>query len=270
MPRIRAFADQQRDREPLMRLADRATVELLLLMDLVTTQGAGVDELAAAMPEDAASAYLEFRAFFGPRIKQSILVAVGQAFQMSTVDADGLVTVAGDLPRRQLDGRVSLVGRLAWIASELPLLKRHGELYEEEQRETDALVDEILRLDTDNAADMQRARAIWPRAEELYKWAQQGARISRGDPDALEYARSVLDAWEADLAREEVQARRRIAFATGAAEPDASQVQEAIEAASERVDEVTSQLRAARRRVEELTGLSNEASERLTELLALR
>lgn len=269
--RIRCFADQDVDREIVELLATREAVDLLLQMDMVTSGGDGLAEYERTADPDVAESYAAFRAWFAPRLMQAIMVSVGRVLQAGEVTHDGRVAI--DEKRLHLavaiDERAGLAGRLNWIAGELPSLHEvYGQLYDDEAVEAVALCAEADALDLGTDDGWSRGLAMWPRLEELYKWAQPGARISRADPDAVAAARSTLEAWAERIG--EAEARKVARLAVLAGERDATDIAElraSITDCNTQLGELAARRSRLDRAATETQGQIERLSERLTELL---
>lgn len=269
MIRVKTFADQDRARAFLDRLATSHTADLMLMMDLVTTDGDGLDALAA-MPPEATEAYMRFREWMGPRIVQSMLSVVGTVLQASIVDDDGGVRIdeAGAQAIKAQDERATLAGRLGWLLTEIPSLQdAYGQLYEHEIDEAYDLCAEADTLDLGSTAGWARARAVWPRLEEFYKWAQPGARISRGDADAIAEARATLEGWSAKIDEQEAEIRRRREMVAGSVPvEDADDLRATIEECNAQLAILSAEASSADRARKTIQHRISECSERLTEL----
>lgn len=268
---IRSFRDQDRDRAVVEQIARREVVDLLMQMDLVTTDGAGLAEHEKRVPPEEVESYAKFRQWIGPRFQQAIVVAIGQALQASAVDGAGHVSLDESRLRVAItiDERVGLGARLDWIGAELrSLTDAYGELYDEETVEALALSEEIDGLDIGTDAGWDRARAIWSRAEELYKWAQPGSRITRQDPDAIADARATLGRWQAQIEREEQERMKRLAVVGGRDADSGAQLKDAIREVEDQIEALLAESKALRRRHQENRRATDALSQRLTDLLA--
>lgn len=269
MIQITTFQDQDRDRETVEALVVDQVADLLVMMDVVTSGGDGLETMAA---EDAAhfEAYSEFREWFGPHIAAAMQSAIGQVLQAADVDASGAVAI---LPERLREaGRrsaaTSLAGRLSWLVVEIPdLQERHGQLYDDEAREALALCERVDALDLGSDSGLAAAREAWPRLELLYQYAQRGARLARGDEVAVEEHRAALERLEERLKQKEADAAHRRAVLAGSEEPESDEdVRAAIAEGEARVQEILGALRQTDRRRDELSRRLDAVSEQLGEL----
>lgn len=271
MIKVIAFGDQDADRAELTRLAERETVSLLMLMDLVTSDGGGLQRLQDAAPNsESVDSYLQFRAFYGPHIRQTLLGMVGRVLQAASVDRDGRVWVdphgLTSIETQALDELTGLAGRLNWIAGELPSLQaQYGQLYEHEADEAERLATEIDDLDVGNDIGWARAQEIWPRAEELYQFAQPGARLMRGDDEAVADAERLADEIRQRLADESKARMRRLAIAHGE-DYKPEERQGAIEECKIALSQAKAARAKAQAAAEEAERAIGKLSQRLTEL----
>lgn len=243
-------------------------------MDLVTTDGVGLDALSQAVAAqiDPTGDYAKFRGWFGPQIASTLQALVGQVLGAASVDAAGRVTI--DPTRmhrpRDLDERAGLAARLEWLAGEIPSLQgAFGQLYDHEETAAYALVDECDELDVGTDAGYLRAQEIWQPMEMYYRWAQPNARVNRDDKEAVAGYAAALARWLERIGAADAERRREIAMAAGDATP--ASIEETVAAAVE-VQRQLEEARTARKRASQAIVDADERMEalsaRLTGLVA--
>lgn len=265
---VRTFASQDEARVQVSELAAHHTADLLLQMDLVTSDGGGLGELQRADGAEHAD-YLAFRAWFGPQIHAAIQAAVGRVLSGAHVDTQGRVVLDLSSSPRKIDPLVGFAGRLDWLIAEIELLQEaHGQLYADEWPAVDALLAEVDALDLAVPADLARARELWPQLEEAYLHAQAGARIFRGDDAAVASARGRLDALSAQIEAAEAKRRRVLAMAAG---DEAAETTDDLLAALGEARQQRAQAEAARdklrEKLAEADATIHASATRITELM---
>lgn len=235
MTPIKAFADQDGARVAITNAAAASAAELILMMDMVTSGGDGLGALQDAAGNDSAD-YFEFRDFFAPHIASALCAFAGNVLHGCKVDPEGRVHL--DLKARTAapDRLVAFCGRLEWLLGEIESLQEHFEqLYPADVVEFEAIVEKLDACDLADPIGLLNANEVWPRLEIIYRWAQPGGRIYRGDEEAIAKAQDVLDEYGRRFKIAEAEAVKRKRLAVGDEEP---QTDEELEAALEECERI--------------------------------
>tara|TARA_Y100000361_G_scaffold136903_1_gene137903 strand:+ start:1846 stop:2661 length:816 start_codon:yes stop_codon:yes gene_type:complete len=255
---IKSFGDQDQCRSEISKICARFALDAISLID-----GSTSGDFDPESPE--AKAYLDFREWLGPEL---VLLAqasiVSPVLSSMRVDGEGYVYIHSDLPEVQVQRSHVFVkaGRIAWLCAEIPSLdSAYGELYEDESEEAARICKEADALDLADEKDLSRADELLPRLEELYRYAQPGFRIYRGDKEAIAHAESLIEAAREKLRDE--QQRRIDEYISSDASGEGHGSLEAVERFSAQLNEIDLKIK---RHSKDLEALSFERNKILDDL----
>lgn len=215
--RVKSFYNQEHARVAISELCARCVHDVLYMLDVATGPD-GPDESGEPIDPETSKLYKEFRDWFAPNVGAAIQgLVVGPLLSRISFDSDGLVHIEDEVyssyddTRKQ--GNVStMVARMKWIASEIPILvESYGQLYEEESSIALAMCDDVFSFNYDCGIDevQQFVEECLPKLEMYHLHAQEGGRLLRGDIEAEQQFRESLD-WSrnriAELERDRVDA----------------------------------------------------------------
>lgn len=187
MIRVRSFDDQDGSRFAVAKLTARAVEDILYVLDSATAPG-GSEARDASSSE--VEAYKEFRDWFGPQVGAAIQgLVVGPLINSLEVLEDGLANVRYEERRSYVDEHYTeedrTRSRLIWLAEEIPsLIETYNQLEPEEVQIAGDICDAIWDL-MNRDYDHQYAVSLLPDAEKWFMFAQPGAKILRGDKEAI-------------------------------------------------------------------------------------
>ncbi len=187
--KIRSFSNQDLSRYNVARLAARAVEDILYVLDSATAPS--VDSSGLGVSQDEVESYKRFRDWFGPQVGATIQgLVVGPLLTSLTLHDDGLVDVETVETRQFEDSNFSVEertkARLVWLAEEVPsLIETYGQLTPQEQQTAAGVCKSVWSI-VQGVYDHELALAILPEAEKWFMFAQPGAKILRGDQDAVE------------------------------------------------------------------------------------
>jgi len=273
--RIKTFADQDSARAALSEIVAKHTESIIHRVDLVTSDGDGLEAMAEDESFEEFPEYTVFREWLGPVIAQSSLALIGQVLQACEVTDEGYAHIDLQLlatERDACDPRAGLGARLVWLVAELPSLhEAFHQLYPTEVLRMEELVSEVdAGINLAVEEDIKRAKVIWPELEELFLLAQPGARIARHDEEAVAGAVADLDAWAKRIEQREVTEARKRSILAGALTPEgAEDIRQGVAACNEAI----ANLESDRRRLQDHQRSTNKrlekVSARLMSLLTL-
>lgn len=211
---VRTFADQDLGRIAVQEITARAVQDVLYLLDSATGPD-GADAIDSPPDPETSRLYAEFRDWFGPQVGAAIQgLVVGPLLSRLSVDNDGRAYIRDEPYRAYLSGDDRLSARIKWLTEEIPsLIDTYRQLRPEEEVEAAKCVKAVLDLDLSDR-DMRRiASEMLPTLEQWFMFANPGAKIMRGDAEALKALADSLDGVRArirELEAEREQARENI------------------------------------------------------------
>lgn len=236
--KVRTFADQDLGRIAVQEITARAVQDVLYLLDSATGPD-GADAIDTPPDPETSRLYAEFRGWFGPQVGAAIQgLVVGPLLSRLSVDADGRAYVRDEPYRAFLSGDDRLSARIRWLTQEIPsLIETYQQLQPDEVLEAEKCVAAVLDLDLADR-DMRRIAAeMLPTLEQWFMFANPGAKIMRGDADALKALADSLDGVRArireleaerDMANEHVDSGQVTEADRGAIEFELSRVEQQI------------------------------------------
>ncbi len=192
--RIKSFADQDSARVKVCELAARCVSDILYLLDTATGPE-GSDGLDAPPDPETARLYSDFRSWFGPQVGVAIQgLVVGPLLSRLGVNRDGHAFISDEEYRHYLSDTDRLVSRARWLCEEIPsLIETYGQLSGSEKSEALEDVHTMLNIDFSEQNGRTAAEALLPTLEQWFLWANDGAKIMRGDKDAVAALLDSLD-----------------------------------------------------------------------------
>tara|TARA_Y100000114_G_C11763516_1_gene331438 strand:- start:2798 stop:3595 length:798 start_codon:yes stop_codon:yes gene_type:complete len=208
--RVKSFYSQEHARIAISEICARCVQDVLYMLDTATGPD-GPDALDAPPDPETSKLYQEFRDWFGPNLGASIQgLVVGPLLSRISFDSDGFVHIEDDVYKHyeSVGSNINARNRsrVKWLACELPvLIEQYRQLYESEEAEALALVQDIVCFDFESEGADEHIQQILPTMEMYNLYAQPGGRLIRGDADAekefasgLEWARSRLSELETE------------------------------------------------------------------------
>ena len=188
MTRIRSFNDQDLSRFSVAKIAARAVEDILYILDSATAPSG---ESGTDPSPDEIKSYNEFRDWFGPQVGATIQgLVVGPLLSNIVIYDDGLIDVENSPNPQFVDSSGSAEertkARLIWLAEEIPsLAETYKQLEEDEVVEALAVCDSIWSMVNGSEYNQLKAIGILQKAEHWFMFAQPGAKILRGDKEAI-------------------------------------------------------------------------------------
>ena len=226
MLKVKTFADQDGARVQISELTARVVEDVLYILDSATGPD-GIDNVDPAPSPEISEAYNEFRGWFGPQVGAAVQgLLVGPLLSRLSVDHDGRAYIEADGPSvtsyaPQVD---RLKSRITWLVEEIPsLVSTYSELLDGEADDALACVSAASALGFDSQEDRAALREMLPELERWFMFSNPGAKILRGDEDAI---KALLDGTERIRAKvKEFEASRKSAL-DSTSEVSAEQVDE--------------------------------------------
>jgi hypothetical protein len=186
MLKVRTFGNQDNARTNIAELTARAVEDVLYILDSATGPE-GSDNIDPAPSPEVSRAYKEFREWFGPQVGAAIqALVVGPLLSRLSVGDDGRAYIDSEDVKRYEPGIDRLQCRCIWLAEEIPsLVDAYGELGQEEATEACSLAQSVYDYDFESPDDREVLRGMLPELERWYMFANPGAKILRGDKDAV-------------------------------------------------------------------------------------
>lgn len=252
----RSFIDQDHARETVWYAASKATAEILYLLDAST--GPGGHEAEGRPPsKEESSAYKAFRDWFGPQIASVIQsIAIGPVLSSiffdptrGNIKLDRGVALGTGKVCDNLVGNDRLASRAAWLINEIQSLQDfYGELYEAELSVAMESCSKAAEYDFSTRNQLEAVQILGD-LEKWHMYAQPGARLMRGDPDAIKHAKVLVE--EAIRFVEEMDKKRQ--DAESAIAGDTLSNADEAELASARVHECNAKLESMKSRIAGIT-----------------
>ncbi len=213
------FADPEAGRDGVDKIAARAVVESLRVVDILI-----------GSPEDLQ--YLAFRAEFSDQLFLILRThAVAHAIASVGIRPDGYSTIDLDAYVRNTeisDEILQATARVRFLVRCLPkTIEDHRQLYPVEEEAAWAALAKAEHLALDGTDDHLAQEAV----VELEKWfllAQKGIRLLRGDADAKAEFAQILERAEKYVAAHEHEHEHVVLISKGEAHGTAEQVREAL------------------------------------------
>ena len=187
MIKVRSFDDQDGSRFAVARLTARAVEDILYVLDSATApSGSAADDASAQEVE----AYREFREWFGPQVGAAIQgLVVGPLINSLEILDDGLANVRYEERRAYVEEHYTeedrTRSRLIWLAEEIPsLIETYEQLQPDEVQVAEGVCRSIWSL-VQGVYDHELAVSLLPDAEKWFMFSQPGAKILRGDKEAI-------------------------------------------------------------------------------------
>lgn len=188
MLKVTTFADQDSARIAVAELAARAVEDVLYILDSATGPE-GVDNIDPAPSPEISAAYKEFRDWFGPQVGAAIQsLVVGPLLARMFVDENGRAIIEDRQVTSYSQGVDRLASRVRWLIDEIPsLIEYYGQLSESEADEAMGIVATMTSLDLEDVDDRAIALEVLPELEKWFMYSNPGAKILRGDKEAVEH-----------------------------------------------------------------------------------
>jgi len=226
MLRVMTFGDQDAARILIAELAARAVEDVLYILDSATGPE-GSDNIDPPPSPEIAKAYKEFRDWFGPQVGASIQsLVVGPLLSRLSVDSDGRAYVDDQEVTSYAPGIDRLSSRVQWLTDETPsLIQTYGQLSEDEADSAMGIVSTMTGLDLEDVDDRAIALEMLPELERWFMYSNPGAKILRGDKEAVEDLIASTQALRTKLAEYELKREDALAaYESGKDEVDVEEL----------------------------------------------
>ena len=226
MLRVKTFGDQDSARILIAELAARAVEDVLYVLDSATGPE-GADNIDPPPSPEIAKAYKEFRDWFGPQVGASIQsLVVGPLLARLSVDEDGRAYVDDQQVTSYAPGIDRLACRVNWLIDETPsLIEAYSQLSLEESDTAMGIVSTMSSLDLDDVDDRAMALEMLPELERWFMYSNPGAKILRGDKEAIKDLLDSTNVLREKLAVYELSRDKALdGFASGAGDLDVEEL----------------------------------------------
>ena len=189
MIQIKSFGDQDFSRSNVAKITARAVEDILYVLDSATAPNGsnGTGEFT----DKEVKLYREFRNWFGPQVGAAIQgLVVGPILSCLEVQEDGFADIVELRDRTYDDDGMTIESRtrsrLLWLAEEIPsLVETYGQL-DPDEIEDAVNLSITVRSFLEHGFNIDEAGPLLVEAEKWFMFSQPGAKILRGDEDAVE------------------------------------------------------------------------------------
>ena len=212
MLRVTTFGDQDTARILIAGLSARAVEDVLYILDSATGPE-GADNIDPPPSPEIVKAYKEFRDWFGPQVGAAIQsLVVGPLLSRLSVDSSGRAYVDDEPVTSYAPGIDRLSSRVRWLVDETPsLIETYGQLNTEEADTAMGIVATMTSLDLEDVDDRAIAVEMLPELEKWFMYSNPGAKILRGDREAVDDLIASTKALREKLAEYELKRDKTLA-----------------------------------------------------------
>lgn len=189
MIRVRSFSNQDHSRFSVAKIAARAVEDILYILDSATAPVS--DPSGTPVSADEVESYKNFREWFGPQVGATIQgLVVGPLLSSLVIHEEGLIDIETNESRQFEDSSGSIEdrtkSRLVWLAEEIPsLVETYKQLEGDEVEKALLVCESIWSIVNGSTYNQLHAVETLQEAEKWFMFAQPGAKILRGDKEAI-------------------------------------------------------------------------------------
>jgi len=243
MIKVKTFANQDESRFRVYELTARVVEDILYLLDSATGPDGG-DCLEEPPSPEISEAYKDFREWIAPQMAASIQgLMVGPLLSGLQVDMYGRASIQKRAIQSYTPSFDRLKSRVNWLVEEIPsLISHYSEVDGDEAQSAIRLVESAQALNLSLADDRAKAREILPDLEKWFMFCNPGARILRGDKDAISNLLDSMDAVRAKVEEYESKRAESLKSLDGGGEADEDSLRVELERVSAKISQLDSAL----------------------------